>query len=476
MSDKKSYGFGDVVKILDYDEILDAKSYPEKMQDLFGRYVTIIDIKDVYGADEYSYVIAEDYGDYLWSKDIFEKRVGHAVTKVDSEGVYILKIIENNKKQTYEFFPEKSNGELTKKEKKEFNTELLLPKEIKNHLDKYVVGQEEAKKAISIAVYNHYKRLKLNENIEDEIEIQKSNIMLIGKSGSGKTLIASKVAKILDVPFATMNATEYSPTGIVGKNVNDIIEELASLTEDYKEVERAIVFIDEIDKLAGGQFEGNAIKGSFHNETQSTFLKLLEGDIIEYYPSTDPFYSGAPTYIDTSNILFICAGAFTGIEKIMEKKQNKRAIGFNTPNINYEIKKNNKNKIGAEELINYGLMPELVGRIPVVVSLQNLSKDDLKKILIEPKDSIIKQYKKMFKEENIELTFTDDALEEIVNRVTSTKTGARGLRTVVEEILTPIMFEHSGNIENKKCIIKKENIENYTVPNLMEVNDGNKTS
>ena len=465
-SEETLYKPFDVIELLNLDEVDNGQKYPVRMQKLFGKNVTILHLIDTafYGK---SYIILEDNKEFIWRPSFIKEKVGEASLNFDNSGLFLIKEIKNNDGNiVFEVFQEDKDEINLEKNNKE-----LFPKEIKSYLDQYIVGQNKAKQVISLAIYNHYKRLRLNED-ENDVEIKKSNIMMIGKSGSGKTLIASTVAKILDVPFLSVNATDFSPTGIVGKDMNSIIRELRSIVDSPEEINQAIVFIDEFDKLVGGQFEGHVVSGSFQNETQSTFLKLLEGEIIEINNNQNyDSYDKESFFINTSNILFICAGAFSGIDELIKKKKTKRTIGFNSKNTEYEIVQDKKlNTIQPEDLISFGLMPELVGRVPVVVELNVLTKEDLLKILTEPKDSIVKQYQRMFKGENIELIFEKDSLQAIVDRVSSEKIGARGLRTIVEELLTATSFEYSGNKEPKKCIVKKEHVK-YN--KIIELTDGN---
>ena len=332
---------------------------------------------------------------------------------------------------------------------------ILKPFEIKAKLDEYVIGQEEAKTVLSVAAYNHYQRISYNPE-ETGVELQKSNVLLVGKSGSGKTLLASTLAKILDVPFVSADVTDFTPAGIVGRDISDIIKDLIKKAGDDKErALRGIVFIDEIDKMAGAALShikrvgtGGSVMSS---EIQSSFLKLLEGkEIVEAQKSM----WGGETTFNTKDILFICAGAFDGIYN--EEKAN-NMVGFSqmqyAPNIEIE-----KTKITAEDIIEYGLMPEIVGRIPVIVTLDTLTRDNLVHILTEPKNAIVTQYRTMLNMEGVSLEIGTDALEAIAEKVLKNRTGARGLRSVLEDVMTKIMFQVTQQEDAKKCTITRDTV------------------
>lgn len=348
---------------------------------------------------------------------------------------------------------------------KEEPKKILRPKQIKEHLDQYVIGQEEAKISLSVAVYNHYKRV--NSKIEDDgIEIQKSNILMLGNSGSGKTLLAQTIAKILDVPFASFDATTFTPTGIVGKDVESIVTDLISVANgDKKKASTGIVYIDEFDKIAGNGMsrETHNVKGVLGGDTQASFLKLIEGNEVKTNASS---MFDNTTKLDTKNILFICGGAFAGIDELVEKKNNSKSIGFGAENKKCTEDIDVWDKIGAEEVIKYGMMPEIVGRLPVMLKLKPLEKNDLVNILTQPKNAIVKQYQKLLSMDRVHLDFSTDALELIAEMAMNNQTGARGLRGILEKIMTKLMFNISDDEYERKCLITSKHIKNNLIPEL----------
>jgi ATP-dependent Clp protease ATP-binding subunit ClpX len=350
-------------------------------------------------------------------------------------------------------------NENTKIQNNKNKKEILKPFEIKKKLDEYVIGQEDAKITLAVSAYNHYKRINQTEG---DVELQKSNVLLVGKSGSGKTLLVETLAKILDVPFVGVDATDFTPTGIVGRSTEDILIDLLNKScGDHERAERGIVFIDEIDKIANTENNPSIIRkdGAIASEVQSCFLKLLEGKESSFNFKKDNFT------FNTKNVLFICGGAFTGIENILDTSSF-RKVGFNNTN-DFEIKSPIKNKVKSTDIIKYGLMPELVGRIPVIVNLHSLSINDLIKILTEPKNALVKQYQKLFNMDNVELEFTKDALETIANIAISTETGARGLRTIIEDIITKAIYDVTLNESIKKCIITSNAILHKENPQMI---------